>query len=168
MKEFKRTAYSEKLRDPRWQKMRLEVFNRDDWRCCVCGTKEVTLNVHHRWYERGQEPWEASLDQLVTLCEDCHGNESNNRRADEERLLATLRRFYYSHDLYQIEKVFLSMPLIHVGEVQLTAVAWYLSCPEKMQAVMDEYWANNLPNPVGWGELPHTIEAANRFKPKPE
>lgn len=30
------------------------------------------LNIHHKYYIRGKEPWEYTNDALVTLCEDCH------------------------------------------------------------------------------------------------
>lgn len=65
-------TYSEKLRDPRWQKMRLLVMERDGFRCRQCNAKDKTLNVHHLIYEKGKEPWECGPEVLVTLCEDCH------------------------------------------------------------------------------------------------
>jgi len=66
------TIYSEKLRDPRWQKKRLEIMQRDRFRCRICHSEEETLNVHHIIYAKG-EPWEADDKDLVTLCEECHG-----------------------------------------------------------------------------------------------
>lgn len=66
-------SYYEKLRDPRWQKMRLQVMERDKFRCVSCGREDVTLNVHHAVpYRKGCEPWEYELDELTTLCEYCH------------------------------------------------------------------------------------------------
>ena len=66
-------SYYEKLRDPRWQKMRLQVMERDKFRCASCGREDVTLNVHHAVpYRKGCEPWEYELDELTTFCEDCH------------------------------------------------------------------------------------------------
>ncbi len=65
-------SYSEKLRDPRWQKMRLEVMQRDKFTCCHCRDDEKTLNVHHLTYTKGAAPWEYELSNLITLCEDCH------------------------------------------------------------------------------------------------
>lgn len=65
-------SYSEKLRDPRWQKMRLEVMQRDKFTCRVCNNSEKTLNVHHRFYRKGASPWDYEPSALVTLCEDCH------------------------------------------------------------------------------------------------
>ena len=66
-------TYSEKLKDPRWQKKRLEVMERDHFQCQSCFDDTSTLNVHHRVaYRNGDDPWEYELDELVTLCEDCH------------------------------------------------------------------------------------------------
>lgn len=64
-------TYSEKLRDPRWQKKRLEVMQRDEFACRDCGSKDKTLHVHHCHYEKG-EPWETGSEFLLTLCEECH------------------------------------------------------------------------------------------------
>jgi hypothetical protein len=65
-------TYAEKLKDPRWQKKRLEILNRDNFTCLMCGDDKSTLHVHHGYYERGLDPWEYSDDTLATLCEDCH------------------------------------------------------------------------------------------------
>lgn len=63
-------TYAEKLLDPRWQKKRLEVLNRDNWTCCNCGCADTTLHVHHEKYSGN--PWEAKMHQLTTLCKNCH------------------------------------------------------------------------------------------------
>ena len=63
-------TYSEKLKDPRWQKKRLEVLDLNDWMCFYCGNKEETLHVHHFRYTG--DPWEASNDDLCSLCASCH------------------------------------------------------------------------------------------------
>lgn len=67
-----KSAYSQKLRDPRWQKMRLEIMGRDKFSCRLCGDDKSTLNVHHLYYERGADPWDYHEQSLVTLCEACH------------------------------------------------------------------------------------------------
>lgn len=68
-------TYSEKLLDPRWQQMRLRVFERDDWTCRSCGCKDKTLNAHHPVYRPNSEPWEYEVDELVTLCSECHDDQ---------------------------------------------------------------------------------------------
>ena len=76
-------TYSEKLKDPRWQKKRLEVMQRDDWKCRDCGQKEKTLQVHHCFYEK--EPWDAPSDLLLTVCDQCH--KSRQSLEDGARLM---------------------------------------------------------------------------------
>lgn len=63
-------TYSKKLRDPRWQKKRLEILQRDEFTCTLCGDTTTTLNVHHLEYSG--DPWEADNKHLQTLCEHCH------------------------------------------------------------------------------------------------
>ena len=64
--------YSELLRDPRWQKKRLEVLQRDSFRCTDCGDETSTLHVHHLLYKQNKMPWEYLNCDLTTLCENCH------------------------------------------------------------------------------------------------
>lgn len=65
-------SYYEKLKDPRWQKKRLEVMEYNDFSCELCGDNESTLNVHHKEYFKGHEPWDYEIKQLACLCENCH------------------------------------------------------------------------------------------------
>lgn len=67
--------YSQKLLDPRWQKKRLSIFERDGWKCRSCGSKEGTLHLHHAFYEHGAEPWDYPDYAFLTLCSDCHASE---------------------------------------------------------------------------------------------
>lgn len=74
-------TYAEKLKDPRWQRKRLEVLNHSGWMCEICGDTTQTLHVHHLGYEPGKEPWEH--EHLVCLCEEhhrfCHGLPNRNQ-----------------------------------------------------------------------------------------
>lgn len=65
-------AYFEKLKDPRWQKKRLETLERSGWSCEVCGDTEESLHVHHKQYFKGREPWDYEIGQLAVLCKCCH------------------------------------------------------------------------------------------------
>ena len=64
--------YSEQLKSPHWQRKRLEVLERDGFKCreCKCSNKE--LHIHHGYYEKGKKPWEYENKYLHTLCIDCH------------------------------------------------------------------------------------------------
>lgn len=63
-------TYSDKLKSPKWQKKRLEVLNRDNFKCCLCSDEETELHIHHLKYTK--EPWDAPISDLQTLCRDCH------------------------------------------------------------------------------------------------
>ena len=65
-------TYSEKLKDPRWQKRRLELLNAAGWKCGACGATNKVLHVHHGCYFRGFQPWEYAADLMHVLCDDCH------------------------------------------------------------------------------------------------
>jgi hypothetical protein len=64
--------YSKKLQDPRWQKKRLEILDRDGFTCQMCMNDKEQLVVHHKRYLKGCEPWEYEPAYLITLCNSCH------------------------------------------------------------------------------------------------
>lgn len=74
----KMKTYAEKLRDPRWQKKRLKILERDQWTCQCCASAEINLQVHHLKYTNGN-PWDIADKYLVTLCEECHEKVSKSK-----------------------------------------------------------------------------------------
>jgi 5-methylcytosine-specific restriction endonuclease McrA len=82
--------YADKLKDPRWQRKRLEILQRDQFKCFWCWNDSLTLHVHHDAYE-GANPWETSDDLLTTLCEDCHSINHIGLTPLEKVLLDALR-----------------------------------------------------------------------------
>jgi len=67
------TKFTDQYKDSRWQKKRLEIMERDNFACRSCGKSEdVTLNVHHAYYEKGKKVWEYPAECLVTWCDKCH------------------------------------------------------------------------------------------------
>jgi hypothetical protein len=81
--------YQELLKDPRWQKKRLEIMQKADFRCSECGSEKSTLNIHHGYYEKGKNPWEYSNSTLHCLCDDCH-EERGKYEGFIKRLFSTL------------------------------------------------------------------------------
>ena len=96
--------YVDKLKDPRWQELRLSIIERDQ-RCQCCGDthyeaeyiegdysedlmvgKKLTLQVHHKKYFNNLEPWEYDQEYLVTLCKECH-ERIHVKMKDEEYFL---------------------------------------------------------------------------------
>lgn len=81
--------YSELLKDPRWQRKRLLVFERDNWTCQSCLDTNSTLHVHHTKYI-GEFPWDCPDDYLITLCEKCHMDEEALKSVDVYEPLSDL------------------------------------------------------------------------------
>lgn len=68
-------TYAEKLKDPRWQKKRLEILDAADWKCQsdYCQSEpNTTLHVHHKIYIKGNQPWEYEDWAYKVLCGPCH------------------------------------------------------------------------------------------------
>lgn len=63
-------TYKEQLLDPRWQQKRLNILNRDNWKCIFCGDTDTTLHVHHNSYSG--LAWEAPDSELTSVCKHCH------------------------------------------------------------------------------------------------
>lgn len=132
--------YSEKLKDPRWQKKRLEILERDEWTCQKCFDSESTLVVHHRRYLVNTEPWDYPDDLLVTLCEDCHEFERNERPGDEQALLDMLRNHFLAEDIHSLATGFHMMELLQSHEVVASVYEWALSSPEIQRELIDRYF----------------------------
>lgn len=62
--------YSELLKDPRWQKKRLKILERDNFTCQFCESTKNELHVHHIKYSG--KPWDIEDKYLKTLCKECH------------------------------------------------------------------------------------------------
>lgn len=83
--------YSEQLKDPRWQKKRLEILSRDGWACVLCKDDTINLQIDHLHYVSGKKPWEYSNESLQTLCERCHYDKSAKRIVKKDGAYRPLR-----------------------------------------------------------------------------
>ena len=139
MSENRRVSYSEKLRDPRWQRRRLEIMGRDSFSCRRCLAEHITLNVHHRWYESGKEPWEAEDAALVTLCEDCHKIETEERQAIEARLIRVLRRIFFCDSVNVIADAFHYVTFDCEPEVFASALDHFLIEKDNVKGMVESW-----------------------------
>jgi hypothetical protein len=132
-------TYAEKLKDPRWQKKRLEILNRDEWMCQRCQDNESTLHVHHLSYTAGKEPWEYESDNFTTLCEGCHDYERETRPEYEKMLLSIIKsNGFMSDDVYEIVDGFLKLQIEKSPEVTASIIKFALS--RGFQFVSDLFW----------------------------
>jgi hypothetical protein len=69
--------YEDQLKNPKWQKRRLERMGLADWKCERCGDDSEQLHIHHKQYHTWPSgarvaPWEYEDADLACLCETCH------------------------------------------------------------------------------------------------
>ncbi len=68
--------------DPNYIRWRKDVFERDGYKCQICGKVGGTLNAHHIKPFATNEELRFDIDNGVTLCEKCH--KEVHKRRDEE------------------------------------------------------------------------------------
>lgn len=116
------STYAEKLKHPLWQRKRLEILNRDGFKCRGCGNGEKTLHVHHLKYTRGRDPWDYPDASLVTLCEVCHETEHEGLQDARTTLLDSfISRGATSADLYSIA---VAVDFSGPNDQQITSEEW--------------------------------------------
>jgi hypothetical protein len=133
--------YSDKLRDPRWQKKRLEIFERDGFACQSCGDNTEMLCVHHLYYEKGKEPWEYENEALLTLCNPCHEVETIEIKRCEQQLIAVLAsKRFLSSQLISLAAGFHCLKMFHAPEVVASIIEFALETPEIMDLLSDLFF----------------------------
>lgn len=119
-------SYSELLKDPRWQRRRLTIMERDHFRCRLCHHNEFTLAVHHIAYSG--KPWEAPDEDLITVCEHCHELVKHCKTDEQRRSFGIILRGanlighafannydYSDHPMWLLETPNPSKDMPHIG-----------------------------------------------------
>ena len=126
MPKYKESNYSKKLRDPRWQKKRLEIMERDEFSCRMCGDNSSTLNVHHCYYDN-KEPWAYESSSLITLCEECHKSESA-AKIDKNALINIMSsKGMMSHHFNEIVCAIDESKIYQFDDYYISALAWSIN-----------------------------------------
>jgi hypothetical protein len=102
--------YAQKLADPRWQRRRLEIFNRDNWTCQQCGDKGTQLEIHHTSYWAGIEPWEYPGDMLITVCHKCHHAEQVRFKYENSLVTALREKGFLAMEIEAIAQMIFMFP----------------------------------------------------------
>ncbi len=110
LEELCAMPYQEYLQTPEWRQKREQVLERDNYCCRVCNSDE-RLHVHHRTYaRRGNE----DLEDLTTLCEECHErfHEKTNqieysRRETHQRreFIERVRKVTKENEVYRLNRL---------------------------------------------------------------
>jgi len=138
-------TYAEKLKDPRWQKKRLKIFERDEWACKGCFESEKTLHIHHKVYSNGVDPWDYDDYMLITLCEECHQDERNLMPTYEVNLSDSVKQHFLARDLNDICEGFLNLKLMHTPDLVADMLKWMLS-DENIQKELIKRYIESLKN----------------------
>jgi hypothetical protein len=150
-------TYKEKLKDPRWQKKRLEILERDMWTCQSCMDSASSLHVHHRYYASVENPWDYPSAALVALCETCHAAESEEMPKASRALVDQIKAAGATFsDMWMLgltlAELFESRLLT---EPQWAAIAWAIDKvkrdPQWLEKLEEAYFANlrETRNPAG-------------------
>lgn len=76
-------TYRKLLLDDRWKEKAKYIRKRDNHTCQHCGRTDCRLDVHHKNYILGKNPWEIPSRYLITLCRSCHKKEHKGKKINE-------------------------------------------------------------------------------------
>lgn len=92
-------TYAEKLKDDRWLKRRNEILEIDNHKCRHCLHRHE-LQVHHRSYISGADPWQYPDEFLITLCATCHKGEEHFKKLIKEKIYELSLYGYSFQDIF--------------------------------------------------------------------
>lgn len=131
--------YREYFKDPRWQKKRLEILNRDEFMCQRCYGTETELHIHHRLYKQNKKPWEYDNDLLLTLCKDCHANEKT-MKTSICALSETMKKKFLSAEVTDLAIAFFSAELQHLPDVFMSALTKTIEDKGLQEKMLNNYF----------------------------
>lgn len=106
-------TYIQKLQDPRWQRKRLEIMQRDDFKCRHCNAVDKPLQIHHIAYNF-KDPWDIEDRLLISLCSECHDIETGAVKEAFSKLIQSIKLAgYMSNDVLQLLEVFSDTDIRH-------------------------------------------------------
>lgn len=117
-------TYFEKLQDPRWQKKRLEILNRDEFTCQSCFDKDNMLQVHHIKYN--SEPWLTNSDYLICLCVSCH-NSIEKSKNEVKAIFEELQSNLNIDGFYELVDIIRSISNKNLNPYELSAINKFIN-----------------------------------------
>lgn len=143
------TEYGDKLKDPRWQRKRLEILQRDNFTCERCKSTTKTLNVHHVAYINNYQPWDYPSFYYMTLCDECHQKEHTEREELEKQLIETMRSCHiFSEEINDLIDIiiyisaFREHPIVKVIHMSLCSAVMREKGYENLKAILSQYEKN--------------------------
>jgi len=143
-------TYSEKLKNPLWQKKRLSVLKYANWRCQICGSKEKELHVHHSYYEKNKEPWEYDKNVMIAICDECHAKfhdkvDDNNELKELEKLIDDIRNILkyckYELELANNNNIISGVCGIIIDEIENIEERYFNLYGSHILLAIEKYWS---------------------------
>ncbi len=91
--------FYKEYKNPKWQKLRLKILERDGFMCQYCQDKEEELHVHHKYYEKGKRIWEYNEDAFITLCKSCHEEETSCMKEVIPEFMNLMKKLFNSSEI---------------------------------------------------------------------
>jgi hypothetical protein len=134
--------YSEQYKSPLWQKKRLEILERDEFRCTSCKSEDKQLHVHHKEYIKGRSVWDYDNSYLITLCDECH--ELIHQNAKMEVWCSPdepLRRARIETAVLQIEAAGIAHKIESINDHKgLLTVEWQIMPTVECLYIVEDAW----------------------------
>lgn len=92
-------TYAEKLKDPRWQRKRLEVMKQAGFKCEICWDSQSSLQIHHPVYKKGADPWDYEKGELLCCCEECHKTATASQKKFKDMAFTSPAKFVELMDM---------------------------------------------------------------------
>ncbi len=141
MAEIKKETYLDLLKNPKWQQKRLQILERDKFKCQDCGDDESTLHVHHKIYYSDRKPWEYKDSELITLCEGCHEWETESLKFESKELLNSFKKSaFLSRNCKDLYLTIENMPICYAPEVTSSAIKWFLSDRDMVDTMVEMFF----------------------------
>lgn len=78
----RRSEYYRYLESCEWRQLRKQAFERDEYKCTVCGSG-LNLRGHHRRYRKDIRT--CIVDDIQTMCNECHERHHREKAAERKR-----------------------------------------------------------------------------------
>lgn len=134
--------YSDKLKDPRWQKKRLLVLEDNGWTCGICHDTESTLHVHHRLYWKDCDPWDYPDQIYAVLCDQCHEAEHKNYKNNLDQLVECIKSKFFSPDIAVLTRAFCELEIGYDSIVVASSIHHLFADERRFEKINREYIAS--------------------------
>lgn len=100
------------------------------------------MHVHHLSYE-GDSPWDTPTEGLITLCKDCHDDETKIASGERRLFLEAFRKNgWMAAQFNEVACDVYGYPPLHfMPDVESAILAAAYRIPTVRKALVDAYWA---------------------------